>query len=62
MTNIVHTYELLQLRSTDLNSIKPQVNGHERYRRESLSWVSSSYVWEQADHQDRSPTNSRICK
>ena len=30
MTNIVHTYELLQLSSTDLNCIKPQVNSRER--------------------------------
>jgi hypothetical protein len=45
--NIVHTYELLQLTSTDLNYIKPQVNGLERPCREPQSRVSSSYFWEQ---------------
>jgi hypothetical protein len=49
MSSLVHTYELLQLHSTDLNGIKPQVNGRERHRRESLSRVSSSCFWEQAE-------------
>lgn len=41
MASLVHTYELLQLRSTDLNCIKPQVNGPERPRREPPPRVSS---------------------
>jgi hypothetical protein len=47
MPSLVHTYELLQLSSTDLNCIKPQINGPERPRREPQSRVSSSYFWEQ---------------
>jgi hypothetical protein len=43
MASLVHTYELLQLSSTDLNCIKPQVNHRERHRRESLPGVSSWY-------------------
>jgi hypothetical protein len=47
MASFVHTYELLQLSSTDLNCIKPLVNGPERPCREPQSRVSSSYFWEQ---------------
>jgi hypothetical protein len=51
MSSLVHTYELLQPTSTDLNCIKPQVNGHERHGRDLLSRVSSSYFWERdPDH------------
>lgn len=47
MSSLVHTYELFQLRLTDLNCAKPQVNGRERHCHESLSRVSTSYFWEQ---------------
>ena len=63
MPSLVHTYGLFQVYSTDLNWIKPQVNGHERHCRESLSRVSSSYFWEQTQTTlVRSPTNIRLCR
>ena len=63
MPSLVHTYELLQLSSTDLNCIKPQVNSRERPCREPRSRVSSSYFWEQIQKaQDRSSTNIRLCR
>jgi hypothetical protein len=48
MASLVHTYGLFQVSSTDLNCIKPQVNGREQTCHEWPYRVSSSYLWEQA--------------
>lgn len=60
MPNIVHTYGLFEVCSTDLNCIEPQVNGRERHRHEPRHWVSSIVLL--GAPQIRSPTNIRICR
>jgi hypothetical protein len=41
MASLVHTYELFQLTSTDLNCVEQQVNGPERTRVATAAQVST---------------------